>query len=269
MTDAIPSEELFPFNSTTPTPDDDGLPGETLDLVAVLSGGQDSSTALAWAKNLKGLVDVTAAIHFQYGQAHAVERGCARHWADRYDIPLKVMNVPSLEGAGLSALTGSPGEADALSDSHPSLEDVPASFVPGRNLVMFTLAAAFAMKVGADGILSGVCQRDYSGYPDCREETLRPLQQSIQQGMEFPGFRIVAPLLNRTKAETWHLAYRAKVIQEVIKNTHTCYQGDRDTFHEWGFGCGECPACEIRRDGFREFIEESTTDFAKQYRASA
>lgn len=224
------------------------------DALAVLSGGQDSATALARAENSEECNPI-AAIHFQYGQEHAVEKEYAQRWADEYLIPLTVVQVDSLKEVGESSLTGTLG--DRMGEPHPALQDLPNTFVPGRNLMFFTLAAAQAMKVGATDIVTGVCQRDYSGYPDCREETLEPLAEAIRQGMDFPEFRIYAPLLNRTKAETFALAERLGVLDAIIENTHTCYKGERGTLHKWGYGCGECPACEIRKEGYEEYMVEA------------
>lgn len=220
------------------------------DLVAVLSGGQDSTTSLAWAVE-KPFHTVQAALHFQYGQEHSVEQECARWWADKYDLPLMEVPISSLEKVGGSTLTGT--LSDGMGEPHPNLADCPNTFVPGRNLVFFSLASAYAMKVGADGILTGVCQRDYSGYPDCRGETLIPLRTAIRRGMDFPEFDIAAPLLNHTKAETWALAAEIGVLSEIVEHTHTCYKGARNERYEWGYGCGECPACKIRREGFYEW----------------
>jgi 7-cyano-7-deazaguanine synthase len=219
-------------------------------LVAVLSGGQDSSTSLAWAVE-ESPHTVQAAIHFQYGQEHSIEQECAKWWAEEYDLPLMEVPISSLEKVGGSALTGT--LSDGMGEPHPNLEECPNTFVPGRNLVFFSLASAYAMKVGADAILTGVCQRDYSGYPDCREETLKPLRTAIREGMDFPELDIVAPLLNRTKPQTWALAAEADVVPDIVDHTHTCYKGERDERHEWGFGCGDCPSCEIRREGFYEW----------------
>lgn len=219
--------------------------------VVVLSGGQDSSTSLLVANDES---DVQACVHFRYGQRHAVEEECAVWWADEIGVPLLRLDVPALAQIGNSALVDPHSD---ISESHPVLSDLPASFVPGRNLVMLHLAAAVAMKYNATRVYAGVCQRDFSGYPDCRGYALRAVEASVAAGMGFEDVRIVAPLLNRTKADTWAVARRYNRVGDMKEHTHTCYQGQRDSRHEWGYGCGQCPACEIRADGYYEWAERS------------
>ena len=226
-----------------------------MEYVAVLSGGQDSSTVLAHTMQADEHRTVKHAVNFHYGQRHAVERDCARWWCEEFGIELHEIEVSSLREVGNSQLIDTDGEVSA---SHPAYDGLPASFVPGRNLVMFTVAAALAVKVGAGGILSGVCQRDYSGYPDCRAGTLMAVEESVRRGMDFPTFDIYAPLLDKTKADTWAMADAIGRVPDVIEHTHTCYEGDR-TRHEWGYGCGECPACKIRKKGYYEWLDTVDT----------
>lgn len=214
--------------------------------VVTLSGGQDSSTTLAAAARDSSLA---GAVHFRYGQRHEVELEAARYFADRFALPLEVVNVSAFRELGNSALVGE-GE---VGGAHPSLRHLPASFVPGRNLVFMTLASAYAMRVGASEVWTGVCQTDYSGYPDCRRDTMDALEAAIRLGMDFPELEIVTPLMFLTKAETFSLAGELGVLEEVLEHSHTCYQGDREHRHGWGYGCGRCPACRLRAQGWEEY----------------
>ena len=215
--------------------------------VVVLSGGQDSVTSLMVAMAES---EVVGCIHFQYGQRHSVEVECARTVCERLALELEVVPISSLTHLGNSALI----EKGDLGAAHASLSDLPASFVPGRNLIFLTLAAAFAMKKGATQIWTGVCQTDYSGYPDCRQETIDALRDAIVLGMAFKDLEIVTPCMNISKAETFALAARHGALATVLEHSHTCYEGDRSIRHEWGYGCGECPACKIRRAGWEAFL---------------
>lgn len=215
--------------------------------VVVLSGGQDSCTTLALAASES---EVRGCIHFRYGQRHGVELECARHWASRYGLPLEIAEVGALSTLGNSGLV----ESGDISAQHPTLKHLPASFVPGRNLIFLTLAAAYAMKLGAQDVYTGVCETDYSGYPDCRRATVDALEAAIRLGMDFPELSIKTPLMYLSKAATFELAERLGVLDDVLENTHTCYQGDRSTRHAYGYGCGLCPACRVRERGWKEYV---------------
>ena len=225
--------------------------------IVVLSGGQDSATCLFKAQRES---EVLGAVHFYYGQRHAVEFECAVQLAAIAKISLTRLEVPTLQQVGHSALTNS---YEDIAAPHPSLAHLPASFVPGRNLIFLTFAAAYAMKVGATQIWTGVCQTDYSGYPDCRRDTIDALQTALRLGMDFPDLQIVAPLMNLSKAETFARADELGVLDVILSQTHTCYNGDRTRRHDWGYGCTrmeageikECPACAVRRKGYLEFIQ--------------
>jgi 7-cyano-7-deazaguanine synthase len=214
--------------------------------IIVLSGGQDSATTMAKAATK---TSIEAAIHFQYGQKHAVERECAQFWADKYGVPLHVVDVPSLAQVGDSALTHNGN----TNEPHPQLEHLPSSFVPGRNLVFLKLAAALAMKLDATEVWTGVCQTDYSGYPDCRLETIQALEHTIQIGMSFSQLAIVTPLMHLDKADTFKLAADLGVLEDVLEHTHTDYDGDRTTRHPWGYGNLNNPASQIRAKGWKEY----------------
>lgn len=215
--------------------------------VVVFSGGQDSTTCLLMARRE---TDVVGALHVRYGQRHAIETECARHIASELGVPMLEVEVPAFAQLGDSALVGN----GAIGTTHPRLCHLPASFVPGRNLVLLTLAAAHAMKLGATQIWTGVCQTDYSGYPDCREDTLTALQDAIRKGMDFPELQVVAPLMHLTKAQTFAVAAECGRLELVLEHSHTCYEGDRAHRHPWGYGCGTCPACALRSKGWSDYV---------------
>jgi 7-cyano-7-deazaguanine synthase len=152
---------------------------------------------------------------------------------------------------------GAIGETSLTSDAEIVMlaSGLPSTFVPGRNLVFFTYAAALGYRRGLHALIGGMCETDYSGYPDCRDATLRALEEAIRLGTEVP-FKIVTPLMWLSKAETWALAQSLggdALVDLILEHTHTCYRGDRTTRQEWGYGCGACPACELRAKGYAEW----------------
>ena len=217
--------------------------------IVVLSGGQDSATTLFLAQRE---CEVVSAIHFQYGQKHAVEERCAVQIARIAGVPLHHSTIAALGEFADSALIAGASQTD-VNLSHRKLSHLPASFVPGRNLVFLTLAAAFALKMDAAKIYTGVCQEDDAGYPDCRERTLWSLEETIRAGMDFDDVEIVTPLMNLSKAQTFDLAQSLGVLHTIVEHTHTCYNGDHDTRNDWGYGCGACPACQTRANGWVQF----------------
>lgn len=220
--------------------------------LVLFSGGQDSATCLAWALDR---FDEVETIGFDYGQRHRVElevreaflsetRRLFPDWAARLGQD-HVLELASLGAISETALTRA-GEI-ALTDA-----GLPNTFVPGRNLLFLTYAAALAYRRGLKHLVTGVCETDYSGYPDCRDDTIKALQVSLNLGMES-RFVIDTPLMWIDKAQTWELADRlgGEALTDLIaENTHTCYLGDRTRRHPWGYGCGACPACELRAQGF-------------------
>lgn len=220
--------------------------------VVVLSGGQDSVTCLGYALNYYNNV---YAISFSYGQRHKVELACAKMICEDYDVPFKIVDVSFLGNMVTSALTG----AGSVNEAHKLNQELPASFVPNRNALFLTIAHAYAQEVGASALLTGVCQTDYSGYPDCREVFIKTLQGALNVGYKT-DIEIITPLMHLTKAETFKLASDLNFLDVVINDSHTCYNGDHETKHEWGFGCGECPACELRAKGYEEFKNGKTSD---------
>jgi 7-cyano-7-deazaguanine synthase len=227
--------------------------------LVLFSGGQDSSTCLAWALERYEVVET---IGFDYGQRHAVELECRQvvlaemrklrpAWSAKLGMD-HLLDLKLLGQISDTALT----EAKAIEMQDSGL---PNTFVPGRNLMFFTLAAAVAYRRGLEVLVGGMCETDYSGYPDCRDNTLKSLQVSLSLGLDAPMV-IETPLMWLDKCATWQLAQElggdglVKIIQEY---THTCYLGDHTNKHIWGYGCGRCPACELRLAGYQRFVGES------------
>lgn len=213
--------------------------------VVVLSGGQDSVTCLgvAMARHEK-----VVAVSFAYGQKHVTELRQAALIADRHGIKHGIIDLSFFGGLVTSALTS---HGDTTKE-HPNKPGLPASFVPNRNALFLTLAHAIAQECGATHIYTGVCQTDYSGYPDCREGFITALEEALNIGYET-SIRIVTPIMHLAKGETFALADELGILREVIEDSHTCYNGDRSVRHEWGYGCGKCPACVVRARGYDEF----------------
>ena len=223
--------------------------------LVLFSGGQDSTTCLAWALECFAAVET---IGFDYGQRHRIELECRkavlsrlRRKFPRWDRKLGDDHMVDLAVLGRlsdTALTG----ATAIAFSASGLSN---TFVPGRNLLFFTFAAALGYRRGARHLVGGMCETDYSGYPDCRDDTLKALQATLTLGMDH-RFVIHTPLMWRDKAATWELARRlgGEAFVELVRmETHSCYLGDREHVHPWGYGCGGCPACGLRRKGWEAF----------------
>jgi len=216
--------------------------------LVVLSGGQDSVTCLGYALKVFSKV---SAISFRYNQRHAIELQCAAYVANCYAVPHKVVDMGELISSLVtSALTGK-GEVGRPHAYKPGL---PSSFVPGRNALFLTLSHAFAQEIAAEAIITGVCQTDYSGYPDCRELFVLQLCQALNTGYET-RIQILTPLMDLNKAQTFGLAEECGFLDMVLEHSHTCYNGDHQTRHQWGYGCGTCPACELRAKGWQEYKE--------------
>jgi 7-cyano-7-deazaguanine synthase len=230
--------------------------GLTPDAAIVLfSGGQDSTVCLAWALERFGRVET---VGFDYGQRHRIELD-ARVRVRARMVELKAAWAPRLGDdhmVGLDALA-------ALSDSaltrdsaiEMAANGLPTTFVPGRNLVFFAFAGALAYRRSAKHIVAGMCETDYSGYPDCRDDTLKAMQLALNLGMD-QRFVIHTPLMWIDKAATFALAHAIGgdgFVELLVEDTHTCYLGDRSQRHDWGYGCGSCPACRLRADGFSKW----------------
>ena len=207
--------------------------------LVVLSGGQDSTTCLYWAVDRFG-IDNVSTITFDYGQRHRIELDCAAQVAEFAGVSNTCLPIDTFAALGGDALTDSRIEVESAVSPGSGL---PNTFVPGRNLIFLTFAAAFAYQRGIDNLVTGVAQTDYSGYPDCREETMLALQASLRLGMEI-CIEIHTPLMHLSKHETVKLAHELGALPAMAL-THTCYNGVRPP-------CGKCPACELRAKGFIE-----------------
>jgi len=228
--------------------------------IVLFSGGQDSTTCLGWALDR---FDYIETVGFDYGQRHRVELDVRPKvldrlrcefpgWADRLG-PDHLLDLKLLSQVSETALTRNV----AISMEKTGL---PNTFVPGRNLLFLTFAAALAYRRGAKHLVTGVCETDYSGYPDCRDDTIKAMQLALNLGMDT-RFVIHTPLMWIDKAATWSLAYNIgsqRFLELVRDETHTCYEGDRQHRHSWGYGCGHCPACDLRAKGYEAHSPGST-----------
>ena len=223
--------------------------------MVLFSGGQDSSTCLAWALERFEQVET---VGFDYGQRHRVEMDCRLPLLNKMRMAKDDWNRKLGEDYVLDlGLLGEISDT-ALTKSVEikiSEQGLPNTFVPGRNLLFLTLSAALAYRRGIKHLVTGVCETDYSGYPDCRDDTIKAMQLALNLGMEA-RFVLHTPLMWIDKAETWKMAEDIggdDLVELMKEHTHTCYQGDRANRHEWGYGCGECPACQLRTEGFNKY----------------
>lgn len=228
--------------------------------LVLFSGGQDSTTCLALALSKYERVETVA---FDYGQRHKIE----------LEARLRVLEALKAGFPGWApkfgedhlldlAVLGNVSETSLTRDTAFAMEKsgLPNTFVPGRNLLFLTLAAALAYRRGLEVIVTGVCETDFSGYPDCRDDTMKAMQLALSLGMDR-RFLIETPLMWIDKAQTWRLAEElggAKLVDAIVEHTHTCYLGDRGQRHAWGYGCGKCPACELRARGWQRYSEAKT-----------
>ncbi|MCE2859121.1 MAG: 7-cyano-7-deazaguanine synthase QueC [Oxalobacteraceae bacterium] len=229
--------------------------------LVLFSGGQDSTACLAWALSRYTRVET---LGFDYGQRHVVELGLRpsllssmrtlnAEWHSRLgeDHLLDLSVLGKISDTALTRDTEIAMQANGL----------PNTFVPGRNLLFITIAAALAYRRGIDVIVGGMCETDYSGYPDCRDDSLRALESALQLGMATT-LSLQTPLMWLNKAATWQLAHDLggePLVALIRTDTHTCYLGERGQLHEWGHGCGACPACELRAKGYREYAAGVST----------
>jgi len=224
--------------------------------LVLFSGGQDSTVCLAWALERFSRVET---IGFDYGQRHAVELSVRTRlrekmaaltsgWAARLgdDHVIKLDALAAISDTALTRQT-----AIEIADS-----GLPTTFVPGRNLIFFCFAGALAYRRGARHLVAGMCETDYSGYPDCRDDTVKAMQVALSLGLD-KRIAIHAPLMWIDKAETFALAAEIggdAFLDLLIEDSHSCYLGDRSKRHDWGYGCGTCPACQLRAQGFAKFM---------------
>jgi 7-cyano-7-deazaguanine synthase len=226
--------------------------------LVLFSGGQDSTTCLAWALERYSRVET---IGFDYGQRHAVEmtvrplvldrlRAQSAHWHSRLGAD-HVIDLSLIATISDTALTQDM-EIAMLENGLPN------TFVPGRNLLFMTVAATLAYRRGLTVLVGGMCETDFSGYPDCRDDTMKALQVALNLGMAT-RLKVETPLMWLDKSQTWALAQQLggkALVDSVRTETHTCYLGERGELHDWGYGCGHCPACALRARGYREFVGE-------------
>ncbi len=219
--------------------------------LVLFSGGQDSTVCLAWALRRFERVET---IGFDYGQRHAVElgqRGVIREAVARIDgwgVRLGPDTMIALAELGTLSETALTREREIAFEQ----SGLPNTFVPGRNLLFLTYAAALAYRRGIGTLVGGMCETDYSGYPDCREATMTAMRDALSLGLDY-DLQIATPLMHIDKAGTWAMAAElggAALVEIVIEHSHTCYLGDRTSRHAWGYGCGACPACDLRAKGF-------------------
>lgn len=229
--------------------------------LVLFSGGQDSTVCLAWALERYAHVET---LGFAYGQRHAVEldarqkvreglRLMSGTWAAKLG-PDHVLALPALGQISDTSLTRE-------TQIEVTASGLPSTFVPGRNLLFFTYAAALGWRRGISTLVGGMCETDYSGYPDCRHETLQTLAKAISLGLD-KDITIETPLMYVDKAGTWAMAQElggAALVDLIIEDTHTCYLGDRVKRHAWGYGCGTCPACDLRAKGWDRWQSAAKT----------
>ena len=223
--------------------------------LVLFSGGQDSTTCLAWALSRYARVETVA---FDYGQRHRIELDARLNVlrAIRADFPQWAAKLGEDHLLDASVL-GAVSETALTRETAIAMQanGLPNTFVPGRNLLFMTLAAALAYRRGVQVLVTGVCETDYSGYPDCRDDTMKAMQVALSLGMDT-RFLIETPLMWIDKAATWHLAHTlggAPLVELIVEHSHTCYLGERSQRHAWGYGCGQCPACQLRAQGFAGF----------------
>ena len=228
---------------------------DTRKALVLFSGGQDSTTCLAWALDRYAEVETLA---FDYGQRHRIELDCRNtvrdkitrqfpHWAGKLgaDHLLDLSLLGQISDTALTSERAIELQANGL----------PNTFVPGRNLLFLTFAATLAYRRGATVLVGGMCETDFSGYPDCRDNTLKALQVALSLGLDSP-MTLETPLMFIDKAATWRLAESlggAALVKLIVEDTHTCYLGERGELHDWGHGCGHCPACALRARGFAQY----------------
>ncbi|MCM5571082.1 7-cyano-7-deazaguanine synthase QueC [Burkholderiaceae bacterium FT117] len=226
--------------------------------LVLFSGGQDSATCLAWALDRYDFVET---VGFDYGQRHRVEMECREIFRSelRSHFPAwggRLGDDHLLDLGLLSRISDTALTAEKQIEFDES--GLPNTFVPGRNLLFFTLAAAIAYRRGHKILVGGMCETDYSGYPDCRDDTLKALQVTLNLGLNS-RLVVETPLMWIDKARTWTLAQQLggdALVALIREKTHTCYLGDHETWHDWGYGCGTCAACELRLRGYEAFARE-------------
>ena len=228
--------------------------------LVLFSGGQDSTTCLAWALERYDYVET---VGFDYGQRHSIELTCRPSILGelKYQYPQWAKKLGEDYLIDLGVL-GEISKTALTSETLIEMQEngLPNTFVPGRNLLFFTLAACVAYRRNLRILVGGMCETDFSGYPDCRDDTIKALQVCLNLGMN-QRLNIETPLMWINKAQTWKLSETlggVTLIDLIIEKTHTCYLGNRTTRSPWGYGCGQCPACELRANGYNEYLKLNT-----------
>ncbi len=234
--------------------------------LVLFSGGQDSTTCLALALQKYEHVETLA---FDYGQRHNIELAARLQVLSNLKIHFPQW-APKMGQDHLLDLgvLGQVSETSLTRDVAFAMESsgLPNTFVPGRNLLFLTLAAALAYRRDLQVLVTGVCETDFSGYPDCRDDTMKAMQQALSLGMD-KHFLIETPLMWIDKAATWQLAHDTggtQLVDLILEETHTCYMGERTKRHAWGYGCGTCPACVLRSNGFMKFMTNTNITLKPQ-----
>lgn len=230
--------------------------------LVLFSGGQDSTTCLAWALSHCDRVET---VGFSYGQRHGIELDGRpvilekiRQFSENWNRKLGEDHLCDL------SLISSISETAMTSEMEIRMMEngLPNTFVPGRNLMFLTVAAMIAYRRNLNILVGGMCETDFSGYPDCRDDAIKAFQVALNIGMDT-RFNLVTPLMWKNKKETWKMAFDLggqKLVELIVKDTHTCYMGVHDQLHAWGYGCGKCPACQLRKRGFEQYRSETGKD---------
>ncbi|MGZ3253647.1 MAG: 7-cyano-7-deazaguanine synthase QueC [Burkholderiaceae bacterium] len=227
--------------------------------LVLFSGGQDSTTCLAWALSRYAKVET---IGFDYGQRHAIELTVRPTLLTKMRAMSPEWNGKLGEDHMIDlSLLGKISDTALTKNVEIAMQEngLPNTFVPGRNLLFMTVAATVAYRRGLDVLVGGMCETDFSGYPDCRDDTMKALQVTLNLGMAT-NLKVETPLMWIDKAATWEMARTlggSPLIDLIREDTHTCYLGERGTLHAWGYGCGTCPACALRARGYQQFIAEA------------
>lgn len=212
--------------------------------LVIFSGGQDSTTCLAWAKNNYQQVE---AVSFFYNQKHSIELEKSEKICKILNVKQYFIDINFFSSIVNSALVSN----ENVNKMHQDNQNLPASFVPNRNALFITISHALAQKIKAQDLIVGTCQTDYSGYPDCRREFIDKIEEALNLGSDS-NIKIITPLMFLTKAETFTFAEANNCLDLVLNHSHTCYNGSQ-VKNDWGFGCGDCPACILRKKGFYDF----------------
>lgn len=217
--------------------------------VVLFSGGQDSTTILLQAVRKYGSDKILALAAF-YGQTHSIELRQAKKIAGKLGVKFRMLNLSYIFDNSSLIESGRTHDGE-----HPYFPGLPINFVPGRNMVLISLAISIAASIGVNEVICGACMMDNAGYPDCRPEFMLKMQEAGTLAAD-KEVRISTPLMYLSKAETWDLAYQmGEELYEIVRlDSHTCYNGNREILHDWGYGCGECPSCKLRKDGYQEWL---------------